>query len=324
MTPLENVVMAMEVCGSYQGDKKVEAMKLLKNNIEKEVDLMKRKKRIIFLILNIMALMMIVVTFSACTTKNEDISSESLADGLEGEGYIASGSEEEVYVDECDEEVIEQEGRGGELAPMTFTEGAFAGQYNPADIRGSYTLADISQYFEIPIEILAEAFNMPLEDAPLVQNKYYKYLFEGLEGSGKSIGNGSMIVFVSMYKGLPFDIHEPEYLLEPAASILKNIGMLSEQELDYLNKYVVTVQEAEQIPLAELVLPEDNDDEYRIYGRTTFGDLINMGISEEQISKIIDAPMPSVDIRIKDYCVENDLPFSDYVRLEIYDILYRL
>ena len=36
--------------------------------------------------------------------------------------------------------------------------GEFAGQYNPADIRGSYTFDDISNAFEIPIEDLGKAF----------------------------------------------------------------------------------------------------------------------------------------------------------------------
>ncbi|NLI41937.1 MAG: 4Fe-4S binding protein, partial [Caldisericales bacterium] len=36
--------------------------------------------------------------------------------------------------------------------PLTFAEGEFAGEYNPADIRGSYTFGEISRLFEIPLE----------------------------------------------------------------------------------------------------------------------------------------------------------------------------
>ena len=226
---------------------------------------------------------------------------------------------------ECTETPALQDGRGGELEPARFTTGEFAGKYNPADIRGAHTLSDISKYFEIPLPILAEAFNIPEEEAENVQNKYYKYIFEGLLGSGKNIGNGSMIVFVSMYKGLPFELHEPEYLLEPAADILKSLGTLTDNELDYLSRYVVSVKEAGAVPLSGFVPPEDGyDEEYPVYGRTTFGDLLEMGMTEGQISEIIGAPMPDAGTSVKDYCVENGLSFSDDVRLDIYEILYSL
>ena len=41
--------------------------------------------------------------------------------------------------------------------PVTFTEGEFAGQANPADIRGSYTFGDIAKSFDVTPEVLAQA-----------------------------------------------------------------------------------------------------------------------------------------------------------------------
>ena len=41
----------------------------------------------------------------------------------------------------------------------TFTEGDFAGQANPADIRGSYTFGDVEKNFNIPASVLAQAFS---------------------------------------------------------------------------------------------------------------------------------------------------------------------
>src|SRR5512143_2622329 len=42
--------------------------------------------------------------------------------------------------------------------PATFTNGEFAGQANPADIRGSYTFGDIANSFDITPQVLAQAF----------------------------------------------------------------------------------------------------------------------------------------------------------------------
>src|SRR5512138_2657166 len=44
--------------------------------------------------------------------------------------------------------------------PVTFTEGEFAGQANPADIRGSYTFGDIANSFDVTPEVLSQAFGI--------------------------------------------------------------------------------------------------------------------------------------------------------------------
>src|SRR5512143_1822897 len=40
------------------------------------------------------------------------------------------------------------------------TSGEFAGQANPADIRGSYTFGDVEKNFGVPPAVLAEAFGV--------------------------------------------------------------------------------------------------------------------------------------------------------------------
>jgi len=45
--------------------------------------------------------------------------------------------------------------------PKLISEGDFAGSYDPGDIRGSYTFADIEKNFDVPAEVLAEAFALP-------------------------------------------------------------------------------------------------------------------------------------------------------------------
>jgi len=45
--------------------------------------------------------------------------------------------------------------------PVKYTTGELAGEYNPADIRGSYTFGDINRLFNIPLEDLRVAFGLP-------------------------------------------------------------------------------------------------------------------------------------------------------------------
>ena len=48
----------------------------------------------------------------------------------------------------------------GSKNPARFSTGEHEGEYNPADIRGSYTFSDISEVFKIPLEDLSKAFGL--------------------------------------------------------------------------------------------------------------------------------------------------------------------
>lgn len=55
---------------------------------------------------------------------------------------------------------------------------------------------------------------------------------------------------------------------------------------------------------------EEHDEEYAIVkGKTTFKDVIDWGVSEEKIEEIIESSIPNSAMRIKDYCIENNLDF---------------
>ena len=41
-----------------------------------------------------------------------------------------------------------------------FGQGEFAGQADPADIRGSYTFGDVQANFDVPVVVLAQAFGV--------------------------------------------------------------------------------------------------------------------------------------------------------------------
>lgn len=59
-----------------------------------------------------------------------------------------------------------------------------------------------------------------------------------------------------------------------------------------------------------------------IRGRTTFQDLLNLGLSQETIEQVIGGPMPDPSTRIKLYCDEHGLDFEQ-IQEKLQDALER-
>ena len=87
--------------------------------------------------------------------------------------------------------------------PATFSTGEFAGQYDPADIRGSYTFGNIETSFDIPSTVLAQAFDIQTDDPSIFSVKDLEEIYAGSEFE---IGTASVRLFVAFYKNLPFDL----------------------------------------------------------------------------------------------------------------------
>lgn len=199
--------------------------------------------------------------------------------------------------------------------PITFTEGEFAGQANPADIRGSYTFADIGKSFNVTPEILAQAFGVTDGDPAAFAVKELETVY--LE-SGYEIGTASVRLFVAYHTGLPFDTTGQEiYLPQSATDILLAGDNLTPEQIAYLEKYTVTVGD---VPNSELPAEENTpvpaetssttSDDYTVKGKTTFGELITWGVPQSAIEKLIGAPMPDVATTLKDYAAANGLNFE--------------
>ena len=83
--------------------------------------------------------------------------------------------------------------------PATYSTGEFSGEYNPADIRGSYSLGDISTAFGIEIDVLAKAFGIDEANPSSFQVKQFEEIYIPLE-DGSEVGTDSMRLFVSRYR----------------------------------------------------------------------------------------------------------------------------
>lgn len=223
--------------------------------------------------------------------------------------------------------------------PVLYTEGEAAGQYNPADIRGSYSFGDVSQLFDIPLEVLQIAFRIPADADPAAYQ--LKSLEDQFADQPVEIGTGSVRLFVAFYKGLPLDLvaAEDTYVFEEAAVILEQQGKMTPEQSAYLSDHIaglvttgaqatavpdaaataatpapeIPAQPAAETPAAEAqpAPTEHAPEDYLVTGKTTFQDVLNWGVPEEVVAEILGAEMPAKQMLVKDYATSKGIAFSE-------------
>lgn len=113
-----------------------------------------------------------------------------------------------------------------------------SGAYNPADIRGSYTLGEISSLFEVPLGDLAQAFHVQQDKAETFKVKELETIFTDKDSE---VGTSSVRLFVAWYKNLPFERKEESFLPAPAVEILQQKAPLTAEQQEYLSSHTFTL-----------------------------------------------------------------------------------
>ena len=233
--------------------------------------------------------------------------------------------------------------------PAKYTSGEYEGTYNPADIRGSYSFLDINENFDIPLEHLAKAFGLKeSENAEEFLCKDLESRYAASAEKGFEIGTDSVRVFVALYKGLPIELADT-YIPVSAYQVLKDNVSLTQEQIDYLDAHTVDLSMLEALKPAEVPTPieqkapvtndtvisenagesqkessktneEENSEDSQIKGKTTFRELLDWGITGEEIEQIIGKGMPNVTLSIRDFCVQQGIEFSA-IKTELQNIL---
>lgn len=122
------------------------------------------------------------------------------------------------------------------------TNGDSSGEKNPADIKGSFSFADISNNFDIPVKDLQKAFEIKnVDNIEAFRCKDLESYYG--ENALNEIGTGSVKMFVALYKGIDYEITEDTYLPESAVLLLKEKGTLSKEKLKYIEAHTVKFSE---------------------------------------------------------------------------------
>lgn len=186
----------------------------------------------------------------------------------------------------------------GEIA--VYADGEAKGTYNPADIRGSYTFERVAELFQIDKEVLRKAFGLSDDtDLSIFKTKNLEEIYESDE---YEIGNGSVKVFVALYNNLPIELGDDYLITEAVDLILEHNKMLTEEQKEYLDKHKV-----DHVSTTHFTESEEKN---LVNGNTTFKEILNAGVTEEQIKKIIDASLPPTNQTVRDYCTQKGLSFS--------------
>ena len=195
--------------------------------------------------------------------------------------------------------------------PIKYADGEFAGQYNPADIRGSYTFDDIHNTFEIPLEDLGKAFG--LKDPALFASfkcNELETIYASLSEKGKEVGTTSVRYFVALYTGLPYDVEEGTWLLKPAVGVLKAKAKLSDEQLQYLDTHSVDPVEASVQTVSTSEQTTDVTVVKTVTGSTTFQQLLDWGVKIEDVDKLLNDSISDLGETIKNYATRKGIEFS--------------
>jgi len=193
--------------------------------------------------------------------------------------------------------------------PATYKTGEFAGQYNPADIRGSYSFGDITRAFKIPAEDLATAFAVTTDPAEFLV-KDLGAMYADLVAQGKMIESDSVRYFVALYNGLPYTPVEDTYLPNPAVNILKTRGSLTSEQTKFLDSHTVDISNVSLQAVTPGAQEVEDPTDTTIKGKTTFKEILDWGVPKEAVEEIIGGKLPTTGTVIRDYCQQKGLEFS--------------
>jgi hypothetical protein len=116
--------------------------------------------------------------------------------------------------------------------PIAIKAGEFAGLPNPADIRGSYTWADVARAFNFDVQLAMTAFGAT--DAAVRVSTLETIYPKDILPAGTEIGTGSVRLFVSLLVGLPLAVEEDTIFPIMAIDILRQHGKADSATLDAL------------------------------------------------------------------------------------------
>ena len=210
--------------------------------------------------------------------------------------------------------------------PVRFTEGAFAGEANPADMRGSYSLNDVSSAFGISVDLLSRAFHLTDVEEPgeiLVKEFAERFgVLRGVDETEREVGTDAMRLFVARYRGLPYEPESDTGMLPAGVALVAEAGAVGEEALVDLQSRVVELpaitevvtgtdpQEHSEEDLGEEPDPESEAEEILVKGNTTFGELLTWGVAEKDIRAILDGEMGSRGETVRMWSVERGHEFS--------------
>jgi len=192
------------------------------------------------------------------------------------------------------------------------------GVYDIADIRGSHTLAEIEEYYQVPASSAIEAFGLRPDTNPtLFQLKDMKETFKPVELEGEEyiVETDTVKVFTSLYLKIPYVSDETFYLPEKTVNyLIENKRLTGEEKeywqghtfkLEYLDSKYLTASEFSKIVVEEA-------EGFNVTGRTTIQELLDGGITEEKFEEVTGFKVPEDKlVLVRDFVIDKGIEFGE-------------
>lgn len=189
------------------------------------------------------------------------------------------------------------------------------GEFDPGDIRGSYTFGNIESSFDITSEKLAVAFGIDTDIPEEFQVKNLEAIYTSLSEENE-IGTGSVRYFVSLYTGIESELAEPTWLPTPAIELLVSEGLINDTDEAFtwqIDLPQITAVEPDNIK-------EEEHPEPLVKGSTTIQDLINQDVTLEELESLLQTTEFTKADFVRDICTANGLKFSE-IKIEIENLI---
>lgn len=192
-----------------------------------------------------------------------------------------------------------------------------SGEYDPGDIRGSYTFGDVENAFGVPADLLAEIFSIETERPSDFKIKELEGIYTRLaevypEYADVEIGNGSVKFFVKLYTGIDSDLVVPEYIPLRALQYLLENQLITQETYYTHESLAIDLDKYEQsYDSGNSTVVEEEHVEAIVKGKTTVQEVINAGLTIEEIEEVMGISIENRSIMIRDLCSENELVFSE-------------
>lgn len=197
--------------------------------------------------------------------------------------------------------------------PTLIKEGEFAGMADPGDIRGSYSFGDLETAFDVPATLIAEAFGIETETPRDILCKDLEEIYPA-SGDDLEIGTGSVRQFVALYTGLPYD--GDDGFPSTAVRVLRQEGIWTDELSVEFEDRMVQIENTGLEGSGESVqgageASEDHEETIGVKGKTTAEEVIEWGISQVELEKILGVTIDNVNLTIRDICTNNNISFSE-------------
>ncbi|MBN2062483.1 MAG: hypothetical protein JW882_18920, partial [Deltaproteobacteria bacterium] len=129
------------------------------------------------------------------------------------------------------------------------------------------------------------------------------------------LGTDSVRLFVAYYKELPFTPEEGTLITDSAVQILESRVALTEDQKAFLSDRLIKLSDLKKPPAEEATAEtevHETTEEFAVKGMTTFQDLLDFGITKEEIEKIFGLPMGRTGENLRDFSSSNGLELSEF------------